>query len=294
MKTLLNHDNKAATINLSEISTFKYDGTKNDSVKTWEQLNDSEKQDIASNWIADHVYCNVNQVMELLAQNDDHCDFDEYQSIAEYPDYEEVSINHIRDLTIDELLEVADDIDVHSCAIQLFVDKYLTDLIENTNNTNFSVQDAYHELDVTFLQDMKVNYEYAQDEIEKELVTYFKNNVDSMSFDDLDTCVTNLGINFDGYLKAYQIELSDLVINNIDLDEYGQENNLDPEYQQAYEFWSVSDHFIAMLEDSSQCSNDILGLSVWARYCTGQAICLDHQVQLAAFKALSDCSYTNY
>mgnify|MGYP003655560078 CR=1 FL=1 len=70
--------------------------------KTWEQLTDSDKQTIASNWIKDHVYCNVNQVMELLAQNDDHGDYNEYLNIAEYQDFDQVSTDHINDLTIDE------------------------------------------------------------------------------------------------------------------------------------------------------------------------------------------------
>ncbi len=293
MNTLLNHDNKAASI---EVSTG-YDSTEKKEIftsKTWTQLTDSDKQNIASNWIKDHVYCNVNQVMELLAQNDDHCDFDEYQNIAEYQDFDETSGSHINDLTIDELIVLAEDLDVDH--VELFRTKYLDDLIENTNNTTFIVQDCYNELEITFSLSLeKTEDEYNQQEIEKELISFFgKYKEDHFSFDDLDTCITELGINFDGYLKAYQSDLADLIVDEIDLAEYGQDNSLDPEYQQAYEFWSVSDHFVSMLNDSSECSNDILGLKVWARYCTGQGIVLDHQIQVAAFKVLSDCSYTSY
>ena len=43
------------------------------------------------------------------------------------------------------------------------------------------------------------------------LILFFKNKYDSFSFDDLDTCITELSINFDGYLKAYQSDLASLV-----------------------------------------------------------------------------------
>ena len=118
-----------------------------------------------------------------------------------------------------------------------------------------------------------------------------------MTNDELETIFVNLGLSvvpFDFIEKEHKNTLQDMITDKLDLDQYGQDNNLEPEYDQAYEFYSVSDHFVAMLQDSEHCSNDILGLSVWARYCTGQSIALDHCVQLAAFKVLSDCSYTNY
>tara|TARA_R110000782_G_scaffold75562_5_gene150737 strand:- start:9904 stop:10773 length:870 start_codon:yes stop_codon:yes gene_type:complete len=289
MKTLLNHDNQAATI---EVSTGYNSQDKKEifTSKTWGQLTGSDKQSIASAWIKDHVYCNVNQVMELLSQNDDHGDYDEYMSIAEYQDFDQVSTDHINDLTIDELIEIAEDLDDVD-HVELFKTKYLDDLLENTNNTNLDLELIHHIMSNTFLVDVEESKAN-----ESTLLHFLENDFlrDSNNFDALDTCITELGINFDGYLKAYQSDLSTLVIDNIDLEQYGKDNDLDCDYEYAYEFYSVSDHFVSMLSNSEQCSNDILGLSVWARYCTGQSIVLDHQIQFAAFKALSDCSYTNY
>jgi len=214
----LNNNNEAATIN---IETGHPEGHDHFVVsKTWEQLTDSNKQDIASQWIKDNVYCNVNQVMELLSCCDTQEDYETYLSIAEYQDFEYASTDHINDLSIEELLE----------------------LIEEYN---------------------------------LDLVTLEENEGNSLS------CITHQA-------------MTNYIINNINLEQYGQDNNLEPEYQQAYEFWNVSDHFVSMLQDTEQCSNDILGLSVWARYCTGQSICLDTAIQKAAFKVLSDTSINNY
>jgi hypothetical protein len=214
----LNNNNEAATIEVN----VGYDENNNimTESKIWEQLTDRNKQDIASQWVGDHIYCNVNQVMELLAKNDDHHDHGEYMRIAEYQDFEYSSSDHILSLNIDELWEVIEDYDLDLAALE-----------ERENN--------------------KID------------------------------CISQEAI------AAY-------VMGIIDLDQYGQDNDLDPEYEQAYEFWSVSDHFIAMLQDSEQCSSDILGLSVWARYCTGQSICLDCTIQEAAFKVLSDTATSNY
>ena len=291
MNTLLNHNNMQATIKLSEVNNFRYDGTKNDDVKTWDQLNDSEKQDIASSWIKDHVYCNVNQVMELLSQNYDHGDYDSYQEIAEVQDFECASTDHINDLNIDEMIELIEEYD-----LEIDVDQFMTDyknvLIKEVNERPIDKDDLINtleELDLFCISDKE------QDKLD--LIINLIGSDNTMTNDELETIFVNLGLSvvpFDGIEKEHKDTLQDMITDKLDLDQYGQDNNLEPEYDQAYEFWNVSDHFVSMLQDSGHCSNDILGLSVWARYCTGQSIVLDHAVQVAAFKVLSDCSYTNY
>lgn len=279
MKTLLNHKNELATIEI------------NNEVKTWEQLTESNKQDIARQWIKDHIYCNINQVVELLAQNEDHCDFDGYLSIAECQDFENASIDHINDLNIDELIDLVDEYNLE-VDVDLFMTDYKKALIKEINERPITRTNLLVTLeDITF-----------QDETENrdtlEIISTITNHIyhEDLTNDDLETIFVNLGLSvvpFDGIEKEYKSKLEDLILSKIDLDEYGQDNNLEPEYQEAYEFWSVSDHFVSMLLDE-KCSNDILGLNVWARYCTGQSICLDSCIQKAAFKVLSDCSFTNY
>lgn len=289
MNNLLNHNNQPATI---ELPVRICNGVSIKDSKTWDELTDSNKQDIANKWIKDHIYTNVNQVMELLAETYSHCDYDDYVALSERKDFTYAVESDLQDRSIDELIEVINEYELDVDHAELFKEKYLADLLDNTKNTSFSVLGAFHELEVTFLQSLdKTEKEYTQEEIEKELLTFFTDNCKELSFDDLDTCITNLDINFDGYLKAYQADLVLLIENELDYNQYGEYNNLDPEYDQAYEFYAVSDHFKAMLPENCE---DLLGLTVWARFCTGQSICLDHQVQLAAFKVLSDCSYKYY
>lgn len=288
MQNLLNHNNQQATIEVNA------GYTENNKVftesKTWDQLTDSNKQDIASQWIREHVYCNVNQVMELLAQNEDHCDFDEYQSIAEYQDFEEVSVDHINDLSIDELIEVIEEYDL-TIDVENFFTEYKTILIKEINEYPITKDNLINTLEELDLFSISGDEQDQLDMLIEHITDVELNN------DKLETIFVNLGlavVPFDFIENEHKNKLESLIIKELDLNQYGQDNNLDPEYQEAYEFWSVSDHFVSMLSYSEQCSNDILGLSVWARYCTGQSICLDHAIQVAAFKVLSDCSYTNY
>ncbi len=290
MNTLLNHNGKQATINVN--TAHDKENNAITSALTWSELTDSNKQNIASEWIRDHIHTNVNQVMELLAETYDHCDYNDYYTLSESKDFTYAVESDLQDKTIDELIEIIEEYDLDVDHGELFKEEYLTDLLENTSNTSFSIESAFHELNTTFLQCLdKTEKDYTQKGIESELLTFFTDNYNEFSFDDLDTCITALDINFDGYLKAYKSDLITLIEKELDYDQYGCDNALEPECDQAYEFYSVSDHFKAMLPEN--CEN-LLGLTVWARFCTGQSICLDHQVQLAAFKVLSDCSYKYY
>lgn len=284
----LNTDKKAATIEIQTGIDLE-SGVPVYTRKTWAQLNDSEKQTLAGKWIKTEVYCNVNQVIELLMQNYDHCDYDEALQIAEYQNFEYVSNDHINDLSLDELTELIEEYDLDIVHTVLFKKFCLSDLVENTKNTCYNWQDLHDTLTSTLGLDLEKVTRYTIADLEKLLISELLEC--NYSYDDLDTVITELGINFDGYLKAFQSELSSIIIKQIDLDQYGQDNDLEPEYQHAYEFYSVSSHFANMIEN---CSDDILGLSVWGRFCTGQAIVLDHQIQVAAFKVLSDMDYKNY
>ena len=56
------------------------------------------------------------------------------------------------------------------------------------------------------------------------------------------------------------------------------ENNLDPEYIEAYEHWLVTNWLAEKLEAHGEMVGDILGLTIWGRTCTGQAILLDYVI----------------
>ena len=289
---LLNHNGTIATININNA----YDKENNIITvsKSWDQLTDSDKQTIASDWIKDHIYCNVNQVMELLSQNGDHIDYDSYREIAEQKDHQYAVESDLNDKTIDELIEIIEEYDLEDdIDVDQFMVAYKAVLCKEINTRPIFMSDlliTLEELGLSGVEDneqTKINILCGYIKIDQHL----KN-------DDLEAIFVNLGlftyIPFDFIEKEHKNKLSALISKHIDDDQYGQDNNLDPEYNEAYEFWGVSDHFVAMLKEKEECANDILGLSVWARYCTGQSIVLDHQIQVAAFKALSDCSFEYY
>jgi len=57
-----------------------------------------------------------------------------------------------------------------------------------------------------------------------------------------------------------------------------QENNLDYDYLEIYEHWIVSDFLARKLKAHGEAVGEILGLTVWGRATTGQAICLDYVI----------------
>lgn len=59
-------------------------------------------------------------------------------------------------------------------------------------------------------------------------------------------------------------------------------------YIEAYEHWIVSDWLARKLNNYEELVTlDFLGLTIWGRTCTGQAICLDHVIQQIAIDSYS-------
>jgi hypothetical protein len=60
------------------------------------------------------------------------------------------------------------------------------------------------------------------------------------------------------------------------LQEFCGANDVDPEQNEIYEHWIVSEWLAARLEDRGEViERDFYGLTIWGRACTGQAILLD-------------------
>jgi hypothetical protein len=53
------------------------------------------------------------------------------------------------------------------------------------------------------------------------------------------------------------------------------EARLDPDTHEAYEHWIVSPWFARMLSDRGEMTGELLGLTIWGRCTTGQAIAMD-------------------
>lgn len=61
--------------------------------------------------------------------------------------------------------------------------------------------------------------------------------------------------------------------------DYAEENSLDWEYNEAYEFWAVTGWLAAKLQAKGEVVREICGLDVWGRTTTGQSIQLDWVIQ---------------
>mgnify|MGYP003131799368 CR=1 FL=1 len=83
---------------------------------------------------------------------------------------------------------------------------------------------------------------------------------------DSDTIATKLNYLCSGYIEEYCDDWQELC----------ESQGLDPYYDEVYEHWIVTDWLAARLAERGECvSNDIHGLTVWGRTCTGQTISLD-------------------
>lgn len=58
-------------------------------------------------------------------------------------------------------------------------------------------------------------------------------------------------------------------------EEVCNDHDLDPEYNEPYEFWICDRYFGARLRECGEIVEEYLGLLIWARTCSGQAIAMD-------------------
>jgi hypothetical protein len=62
-----------------------------------------------------------------------------------------------------------------------------------------------------------------------------------------------------------------------------EEQGIDPYTDEAMEFWAVSDNLArALTLQGEKVGQDIYGMNVWARYCSGQAIYMDNVIEVIA------------
>ena len=77
-------------------------------------------------------------------------------------------------------------------------------------------------------------------------------------------------------------KLHDMILKHAkegDLQEFCEDRNLDPYRIEAYEHWIVSNYLARKLEAKGEMVlYDFLGLTIWGRACTGQAILLDNVI----------------
>ena len=57
---------------------------------------------------------------------------------------------------------------------------------------------------------------------------------------------------------------------------------IEPDYDEVYEHWIVSNFLGRKLEEQGETVRSVLGLTIWGRCCTGQALSLDYCIQRIA------------
>lgn len=103
-----------------------------------------------------------------------------------------------------------------------------------------------------------------------------ENNDDADDFDDWLDAQDKCHKKIDSFTKAVRDEVWQLV------DEQGgdyewvcNEFDLEPEYGEIYEHWIVTTYLARLLQQHGHIVEDYLGLTVWGRPTTGQAISMD-------------------
>ncbi len=81
-------------------------------------------------------------------------------------------------------------------------------------------------------------------------------------------------------LKALRSKVKALITNGAEYTEIGQHFNLDPDYNEIYEHWTIPEGWTAReLKDEGQVVFDFGGMTIWGRMTTGQCISLDGVVR---------------
>ena len=61
--------------------------------------------------------------------------------------------------------------------------------------------------------------------------------------------------------------------------EFAEDHRIDPEYDEAYEHWIVTDWLAARLAEKGEITGEVCGLTIWGRCTTGQSISMDWVIQ---------------
>jgi len=207
--------------------------------------NSSKNQDIKSKLVNSEVNENVNELIQFLLSNYEHDYTEEVMNVAQTPNYESACEYHLDSLDNSELIEIA---------------------------TELNLVDA----------DKKEGCKYLNKSIVKEEI--LKGGCDKDNYTSiLHVLTSNLLLDQDKNILDRNSLISDIMQDeDFDYQDFSNDNNLDYDYYEAYEFWSVTPFLADKLSERGEMVEDIMGFTVWGRRTTGQAILLDHVISLIA------------
>lgn len=256
--------------------------------KTFQQMTDSEKQDLATKLVTNEIgSCFSNCFSTLFAAIDEsHVEYDDMYSLSGAYDYETAVNEHLEGLDLGELYEVVDehcDDEIKTKFVEM-ISKEFNEYLEAQTNEFWLA---------TSLDDLLLNYadaesDMGQDEEEDETyinrvkqacIDYVANSYNIVNVLDWITTTSECSDHFGCDTDAIETACFEALDESGDLEDFSNENSLEPTFDEAYEHWIVS----PWLADKLSHTGDVCGLTIWARYTTGQSICLDHEIQMLAF-----------
>ena len=244
----------------------------------------TSKYDLASRLVEKHVLACVSSLIPALyevATNGDHDDIEAYQdelaNLVCSADYEEPVCSFIRDdADLDQLEEIVEE--------RGDWEDLLANIGFRQDDLDVACTAADEAVDGAWQAYLA---EQEDDEKEKALLDKHEALVDQRNA---------LPEDLDDWLKlneGKEAELRELVLllveqENNGYQEVGQNFDIDPDYNETYEFWIVTDLLARCLKQHGQAVENVLGLTVWGRGCTGQAIALDYVITRIAYDLWGD------
>ncbi len=113
----------------------------------------------------------------------------------------------------------------------------------------------------------------SQDDWETPVDYYIENKMSNTEC--VDWLNENTEIDDRGYRINGKKELIKCLEDEDQYQEFAAEFDIDPEQIEAYEHWIVSSYLKDKLAEKGKMTGDVLGLDIWGRTTTGQAILLD-------------------
>ena len=237
------------------------------------------KYDLACRLVDKHVLTCVSSLIPALyavASNGGNDDIeayhDELANLGSSEDYEEPVCSFIRDdADLDQLEEIVEERGDWE------------DLLANIGFRQEDLDEACTVADEA-VDGAWQAYLAEQEDDEKEKALLDKHNV-------LVDQRNALPEDLDDWLKlneGKEKELRELVLLLVEQErdgyrEVGQTFDLDPDYNETFEFWVVTTALGDWLKDYGQSVEDVMGLTVWGRGACGQAIALDYVIMRIAF-----------
>lgn len=214
------------------------------------------------------IYCVSGLIYELREVADQLDDYDEYMNlIGGKPDYEEAARYFIlNDADLTDLEQITDEY------------AWWNDVVEAVTDPSYSLLRPYV-------------VEYRDEDGDEEIFECWATDFAHAREECLNICrdaeITGVELDYTqgiddwcdnnpGLLDAIRQKVWEIVDIEGGAYEWVCENfGLDPEYGEIYEHWIVSDWLGRKLSERGHIVENYLGMTIWGRGCTGQAIYMD-------------------